>query len=348
MANLLEVVACGVGVPLVYCNAVGANDQMVFDGHSMVLDKVGSEIANLPGFQSCVKVVNTEFKASLPPMPRSQELADVYNALVMGVKDYVEKSGYDTICVGLDGGLESALVACIAVVAVGADKVHALAMEHTFTAKECVDDAMCLAANIGFFCKKIPLNEIQHAAERAMSGFFAGLSPDATEANMASRLRGLLLNAYASKLNCLVLSSVNKTELAIGDFTIYGDRHAGLSVLSDVPKSLVRKLAEWLNGRNHVIPQGMFDREASSLVKIGQWSGNHATLDDVLQLYIDHGLSCDEIIADHDYNESLVRWVQRKVDLSEWKRRQIAPGITVTSRAGTMQRRLPIVQGFVD
>lgn len=348
IANVLEVVACGARVPLVYCNAVGANDQMIFDGHSMVLDKEGNEIANLPGFHACTKVVDIRHIGQNPPIPRSQDLTDVYNALVMGVRDYVAKTGYDTVCLGLDGGLDSALLACIAVVALGADKVHALVMSGPHTPAECVGDSLLLAENIGFSCHKIVLNEVQSEAEKALAELFAGLAPDTTEENMESRLRGMALNAYANKCNHLVLSSGNKTDLAVGDFTIYGDRHAGLSVLSDVPKTLVLKLAEWLNEKNQVFPNGMFQREYNREFKIGQWIGNATVLDDVLQLYIEFGLSCDEIIEDHEYDETLVRWVQRKVDLNEWKRRQMAPGLCVTTRVGTMQRRLPIVQGFVD
>jgi len=351
-ANLLEVVSCGTGLPVVYCNAVGANDQFVFDGHSMFLDNKGNEIADLPGFKQVVKVVNAfEFGEGAPRI-RGKSIEHVHDALVMGLHDYVRKTGYESVCLGLSGGIDSALTAALAVKALGSQNVLGLNMPSPYSSKESVSDALKLASNLKIECEVLPINSTFESLKDAMRPVFGDLPEDVTEENMQARIRGMMLMALANKRNYLLLSTGNKSELSIGYNTIYGDMSGGLGILSDLPKTLVYDLARYINSEHEWIPQEIIDKEPSPELKPDQKDSDvlppYEELDEILEYYMNYHLSVDDIVEGFGFSEETVRWVQRRVDLNEWKRQQAAPGIWVTTRPFGSGRRIPIVQRFVD
>lgn len=351
-ANRLEVIACGAGIPVVFCNAIGANDSLIFDGHSMALDAEGNELCSLPGFESCFKVIDIFKSGKAPAEVRGSDVQDIYNALVVGLYDYVKKSGFETVCLGLTGGIDAALTASIAVHALGAENVVGLIMPSITTPQEHIDDAAALANNLKIRTEFVPISDTYMSTERSLSGLFQGMLVDETEENIQSRLRGMFLMAYSNKFNSLLLTSGNKSELSVGNCTIYGDMCGGLGVISDVPKTWVYSLANYVNEETPVIPLNTLMRPPSSGLVVGHQDIDHLppydVLDKILELYIEFQVSASDIIEDHQFAEETVRWVQRRVDLNEWKRRQAPLGLQVTSRAFGMSRRVPIVQRFVD
>jgi len=351
-ANRLEVIACSSGMPVVFCNAAGANDSLIFDGHSMALDAEGNELCSLPGFDSCFKVVDVFKTGKEPPNVRGSDVQDIYNALVVGLHDYVRKSGFETVCIGLNGSVDSALTASIATRALGAENVVGLIMPSLITTHEDIDDAVQLAHNLQIRAEIVPISDSYMTVERSLSGLFQGMLVDKTEENIQSRLRGMFLMAYSNKFNALLLSSGNKSELSIGNYSIYGDMCGGLGVISDVPKTWVYRLANYVNEESPVIPLNVLMKAPSSGLVVGQKDADHLppydVLDKILELYVEYQVSASDIVEDHQFDEAVVRWVQRKVDLNEWKRRQAPLGLQVTSRAFGMGRRVPIVQRFVD
>ena len=337
-------------VPLVYCNAVGANDQLVFDGHSLVTDANGRIASQLPGFRETCAVVNP-FSAVEDDAPLdSCDAADLYNALVLGVRDYVTKCGFSSVCLGLSGGIDSALTAVIAAEALGPENVRGLTMPSPYSSRGSVDDSFALAKNLGIRCDEVPIKNAFEAIKATMQPVFEGKPEDVTEENMQARLRGLLLMALSNKENHLLLTTGNKSELAVGYCTIYGDMCGGLAVISDLPKCRVYEVSRWINREREIIPWNTVDKPPSAELRPDQKDQDtlppYEILDAILELYIENQLSADEIIS-RGYEEATVRWVQRRVDLNEWKRHQAAPGLRVTSKAFGIGRRMPIVQRFV-
>jgi NAD+ synthetase len=337
-------------VPLVYCNAVGANDQLVFDGHSLVTDANGRIASQLPGFRETCAVVNP-FSAVEDDAPLdSCDAADLYNALVLGVRDYVTKCGFSSVCLGLSGGIDSALTAVIAAEALGPENVRGLTMPSPYSSRGSVDDSFALAKNLGIRCDEVPIKNAFEAIKATMQPVFEGKPEDVTEENMQARLRGLMLMALSNKENHLLLTTGNKSELAVGYCTIYGDMCGGLAVISDLPKCRVYEVSRWINREREIIPWNTVDKPPSAELRPDQKDQDtlppYEILDAILELYIENQLSADEIIS-RGYEEATVRWVQRRVDLNEWKRHQAAPGLRVTSKAFGIGRRMPIVQRFV-
>ena len=337
-------------VPLVYCNAVGANDQLVFDGHSLVTDANGRIASQLPGFRETCAVVNP-FSAVEDDAPLdSCDAADLYNALVLGVRDYVTKCGFSSVCLGLSGGIDSALTAVIAADALGPENVRGLTMPSPYSSRGSVDDSFALAKNLGIRCDEVPIKNAFEAIKATMQPVFEGKPEDVTEENMQARLRGLLLMALSNKENHLLLTTGNKSELAVGYCTIYGDMCGGLAVISDLPKCRVYEVSRWINREREIIPWNTLDKPPSAELRPDQKDQDtlppYEILDAILELYVENQLSADEIIS-RGYEEATVRWVQRRVDLNEWKRHQAAPGLRVTSKAFGIGRRMPIVQRFV-
>ena len=351
-ASLLEVVACGANAPLVCCNAVGMNEQLVFDGHSLALDAEGNEIANLPGFTSCFKVVDVSKRGSGAPRMRSIGVQDVHRALVLGIHDYTSKAGFGAVVMILNGDIESSLVAILAVRALGADQVKVLIMPDEAQSIESVCRSAELAEKLGIEHKNISVDAVKQSADLVLGEIIPDLDHPLVDQGTSSRIRAMLLMAYARSNNYLVLSSANKSDLAVGHQLLGGDSSHGLAVLSDVPKIIVHKLAHLANNERELISKALIERE-EELSKEPHKYGNeiappYVLLDLILELYVNYQLSGEDIIKGHGYDENTVRWVQRKVDLNEWKRQQAAPGIRVTSRAFGMCRRMPTVQGFVD
>ncbi len=336
--------------PVVYCNTIGANDQLIFDGHSLVAGTNGRIAVQLPGFSEQCRVVDP-FTAVEDDVELDQpDIAQVHQALVLGVRDYVTKCGFSSVCLGLSGGIDSALTAAIAAEALGGDKVHGLTMPSQYSSQGSIDDSVALAENLGIRCDEVAIGEAFETIKKTMGPVFGDRPEDVTEENIQARLRGLLLMALSNKDNHLLLTTGNKSELAVGYCTIYGDMNGGLAVISDLPKTKVFELARWINREEEIIPWNTIDKPPSAELRPDQKDQDtlpeYDVLDAILELYIEHHMSADEII-ERGHDENTVRWIQRRVDLNEWKRHQAAPGLRVTSKAFGLGRRMPIAQRFV-
>jgi len=343
--------------PIYYCNAVGGNDQLVFDGNSIAVNKSGELIAQLPGFRTAEEVIDTE-AAPGRQFEKGNDMADLFDALSLGVRDYLTKCGFKSAVLGLSGGIDSAVVAAIAVQALGAKNVVGVSMPSPYSSRGSIEDALALAKNLGIKCLEIPITNAFSAFKAQFGEVFAGLPEDTTEENMQSRLRGMILMSLSNKFGHLLLTTGNKSELAVGYCTIYGDMAGGLAVISDVPKTMVYALARWINsdksraGRTGaVIPMSTIEKAPSAELKPNQTDQDtlppYDVLDEILRLYVEENMSGRDIIA-HGFDEKTVRWVQKRVDMNEYKREQAAPGIKVTSRAFGLGRRMPIAQKYLD
>lgn len=344
--------------PICYCNAVGGNDQLVFDGNSIAVNAAGGLIAQLPSFCEDEAIVDTdqtrviEFRESKTPV-------DLFAALSLGVRDYLRKCNFKSAVLGLSGGIDSAVVAAIAVDALGAENVVGVSMPSQYSSRDSIDDARSLARNLGIKFLEIPITNAFATFKAQFDEIFAGRPEDVTEENMQPRLRAMTLMALSNKFGHLLLTTGNKSELAVGYCTIYGDMAGGLAVISDVPKTMVYELARWINsdyasraGRDReIIPRSTIEKPPSAELKPNQTDQDtlppYDILDEILRLYVEENLSARDIIA-HGFDEKTVRWVQRRVDLNEYKREQAAPGLKVTSRAFGVGRRMPIAQKYVD
>jgi NAD+ synthetase len=332
------------GVPFYYCNAVGGNDELVFDGHSLAVGADGELCGRLPGFEEASELVPGEvIRHATPPME------DLRQALVLGLSDYAAKCGFHSAVLGLSGGIDSAVVACLAVQALGAEKVTGVAMPSPFSSAHSVEDALALAKNLGIACLTIPIGESFEVFKSHMAPAFAGRPEDTTEENMQARLRGLILMSLSNKCGHLLLTTGNKSELAVGYCTLYGDMCGGLAVISDVPKTLVYALAEHLNLATEQIPRRSIEKPPSAELRPDQTDQDtlppYPVLDAVLRLYVEENKNPTEIAA-QGFDPATVRWIARRVNFNEYKREQAAPGLKVTSRAFGMGRRMPIAQTF--
>jgi NAD+ synthetase len=333
------------GVPFFYCNAVGGNDQLVFDGNSLAIDSTGKTIRRWPGFRESTALVSDTTDST-------QNLGDIeslHEALVLGIRDYATKCGFRSAVLGLSGGIDSAVVACLAVEALGADKVTGVAMPSPYSSTHSVEDALQLAQNLGITCLKIPIAESFEVFKSQMRPAFGDREEDATEENMQARLRGLTLMSLSNKFGHLLLTTGNKSELAVGYCTLYGDMCGGLAAISDVPKTLVYELARHLNATRELIPLRTIEKVPSAELRPNQTDQDtlppYDILDAILRLYVEENLGVAEIAA-RGFDAGTVRWVARKVDFNEYKREQAAPGLKVTSRAFGMGRRMPIAQRY--
>lgn len=335
--------------PIFYCNAVGGNDQLIFDGNSIAVNASGELIARLPGFQTAEQIVDTG--AAAIEFNEPERSADLFAALSLGVRDYLAKCGFKSAVLGLSGGIDSAVVAAIAVEALGAQNVVGVSMPSPYSSQGSIDDALALAKNLGIQCLQVPIANAFAAFKAQFAEIFAGLPEDTTEENMQARLRGMILMSLSNKFGHILLSTGNKSELAVGYCTIYGDMAGGLAVISDVPKTMVFELARWMNRTREIIPHSTIEKPPSAELKPGQKDQDtlppYDVLDEILRLYVEENLGARDIIA-HGFDEKTVRWVQRRVDINEYKREQAAPGIKVTSRAFGVGRRMPIAQRYID
>ena len=332
-------------VPIYYCNAIGGNDQLVFDGNSLAVGRDGTLLARLPAFEEAQLLV-----ADTGTSRVDDDLEDLRRALVLGLRDYAAKCGFRSAVLGLSGGIDSAVVACLAVEALGADMVTGVAMPSPFSSSHSLEDALALAQNLGIHHLTIPIGESFEVFKKQMRPAFNDLPEDTTEENMQARLRGLTLMSLSNKLGHLLLSTGNKSELAVGYCTLYGDMAGGLAVISDVPKTMVYALADLLNKHRELIPKRTIDKPPSAELRPDQTDQDslppYAVLDEILRLYVEENLGLAAIEA-HGFDGETVRWVTRKVDFNEYKREQAAPGIKVTSRAFGVGRRMPIAQRFI-
>lgn len=338
-------------IPIVYVNQVGGNDELIFDGASCVFAADGSVIARARAFEEDLVIFDTERadRASREPYP--EDLVTVWRALVLGTRDYVTKCGFTDVVLGLSGGIDSALTACIAVEALGPAHVHGVAMPSRYSSDHSLADAHSLARNLGIDYQVIPIGPMHEAFEKHLTPAFRGRPPDTTEENVQARIRGNILMSLSNKFGWLLLTTGNKSELAVGYCTLYGDMCGGLAVISDVPKTMVYKLARWLNVTKGkaVIPESSITKVPSAELRPNQSDQDtlppYELLDDILHRYIELEQSAADIVA-AGFDEQTIRKVIRMVDVNEYKRKQAATGLKVTSRAFGVGRRMPIAAKF--
>lgn len=351
-AEMLTGLAQQLHVPVVYCNAVGGNDELIFDGNSYAVTPAAGVVAKLAAFESELAVVDVT-KNAVPrgPLVFQTEPEELHDALCLGLRDYLHKCGFKSAVLGLSGGIDSAIVAYLAARALGAENVLGVTMPTQFSSEGSVEDSRVLAETLGIRFLQIPIQKAFEAMRTQFTEIFAGLPEDTTEENLQPRLRGMTLMALSNKFGHLVLSTGNKSEVAVGYCTLYGDMAGGLAAISDVPKTLVYRLAEWINREQEIIPRNTIDKPPSAELKPDQRDQDtlppYDILDPILQLYVEEQLSVAEIVA-RGFDEPTVRWVQRRVDLNEYKRAQAVPGLKVTSRAFGVGRKMPVAQRFVE
>jgi NAD+ synthetase len=345
---MLADIARTTSAPLVYVNLVGGNDQLVFDGHSLVYDNHGQPVAELAGFREDVALVPVPAVAPVV-WPEHNDIADIHDALVLGLRDYLAKCGFHKVVIGLSGGIDSAVTAALAVEALGPDHVLGLTMPGPYSSAGSVEDSLTLARNLGITCHTVDIRAAYDAMNQQLRGVFAGRTPDTTEENLQARLRGMTLMAVSNKFGCMVVSTGNKSEMAVGYCTIYGDMAGGMALLSDVPKTTVYQLAEHLNRHREIIPRPTITKPPSAELRPDQKDQDtlppYDILDGILRLYVEEQLTTTEIAA-LGYDIGTVRWVTTRVEANEYKRQQAAPGIKVTSKAFGIGRRVPIAQKF--
>ncbi|HZR78532.1 MAG TPA: NAD+ synthase [Chthoniobacterales bacterium] len=336
--------------PIFYCNAVGGNDQLVFDGNSIAVNASGRLIDQLPGFREHEQIIDTDSTDTTEFREQSSP-EQLFHALSLGLRDYLRKCNFKSAVLGLSGGIDSAVVAAIAAHALGPENVVGVSMPSQYSSRGSVDDSKRLADNLGIKLLHLPIAETFAVFKSQFKEIFSGLPENETEENMQPRLRAMTLMALSNKFGHLVLSTGNKSELAVGYCTIYGDMAGGLSVISDVPKTMIYELARWMNREKEIIPGATIEKPPSAELKPNQKDQDtlppYEILDEILRLYVEENLSARDIIG-RGFEDKTVRWVQRRVDLNEYKREQAAPGLKVTSRAFGLGRRMPIAQKYVD
>ena len=349
--------AINYSLPIVYANQVGGQDELVFDGTSMAMDGEGQQILQLEKFKEDYKIVNftsdQEGKLSSEKreeIPEDRELEEVYKALVLGAKDYIQKNNFPGVLIGSSGGIDSALTAAIAADAIGPEKVRTFMLPFKFTSDMSVEDSEKLAVNLGIKHSVIPIGDIYESFADSLEDEFSGLEPDITEENLQSRCRGVILMALSNKSGELVLTTGNKSETAVGYSTLYGDTAGGFGVLKDVPKTLVYELSRYRNTISHVIPDRIIDRPPSAELAPDQQDSDslpdYAILDKIIELYVEQDKSKAEI-EESGIDKSMVDRVIRLIDLSEYKRRQAPLGVKITSRGFGKDRRYPITNKFL-
>ena len=335
------------GCALVFCNAVGGQDELVFDGNSFVLDAEGRVVARAPGFEEALLVVDFDETPAGAVATPLDELDQMRLALELGLRDYVEKNGFGDVVVGISGGIDSALTAALAAEALGPDRVHCVSMPSPFTSDATRDDAREAAESLGVDFREIPINPIVDAFESALAPSFAGHERDTTEENVQARVRGTLLMALSNKHGWLVLATGNKSELSVGYATLYGDMAGGFALLKDVFKTDVWRLARHLNERagHEVIPASIIERAPSAELAHGQLDEDslprYDVLDPVLEAYVELDRSKEELVAE-GVDEEIVARVVAMVDRAEYKRRQAPPGVKLRPKAFGRDRRMPI------
>ncbi len=341
------------GAPVVYVNQVGGNDQLIFDGSSFAMDAQGRVIAAAASFAEDLVVVDTDKGAGDIHENFSEETAAVYEALVLGARDYIRKCGFGKALVGLSGGIDSALTAVIAADALGCSNVWGVAMPGPYSSPESLEDARALAGSLGIHFEEIPITATYERFLDVLNPLFRGAPRDVAKENLQARLRGVTLMALSNQWDALVLTTGNKSELAVGYCTLYGDMIGGLAVISDVPKTLVYKLSRVANQRRPgVIPERVFTKPPSAELRPGQKDSDslppYEILDAILRGYIEENQTPAAIAANQNLPLELVREIVNKVDRNEYKRQQAAPGLKVTTKAFGIGRRFPIAQRFLE
>lgn len=336
------------GKPLLHVNLVGGNDSLVFDGWSNVFGADGNIVAQARDFEESIIVYDTETGQGPTEPIREEEIARICETLTLGLGDYVAKCGFRSTVVGLSGGIDSAVTAALAVRALGADRVLGVAMPSEFSSEHSVEDARALAANLGIEFRTIPIRSVYHSYLQLLEPHFGGKAFDATEENLQARIRGNILMALSNKYGHLVLSTGNKSEMAVGYCTLYGDMSGGLAVLSDVPKTMVYELADFLNRDGELIPRSSITKAPSAELRPDQFDTDslppYEILDPIIRAYIEEHLDVEKI-AERGFDPATVARIAGMIDRNEYKRQQAATGLKVTSRAFGYGRRMPIARG---
>ena len=358
--EMLRRVARDEKIPLAQVNATGANDELIFDGHSVALDAHGDVLALGKGFAEEVLVVEltaggasvpaSRLVSSLAPpdkFPPREEL--LFSALSLGIRDYVRKCGFKSVILGLSGGIDSALIAVIAADALGAENVWGVSLPARYSSTGSLTDAEKLARNLGIRYDVLPIEPVFNAVETQLQKVFAGTKPNEAEENIQSRLRGVTLMALSNKFGALVLTTGNKSEMAVGYCTLYGDMNGALAPIADVLKTDVYKISQWVNREREIIPADSITKPPSAELRPGQKDQDslppYEILDAILDLYVVKNLGKAEIVA-RGFDAAVVNDVVNKINFSEYKRRQAAPGLKVSPRAFGMGRRIPVAQRF--
>jgi len=343
--EMLAAIARRDGVPVLLCNQVGGNDSLVFDGSSLALDARGELIAQASSFEEDLVIVDP-FNAPVVSAPEDDDTAAAYRALVLGTRDYVLKCGFRKALIALSGGIDSALVAAVAKDALGAENVLAIGMPSPYSSAGSIDDSRQLAANLGIRFEVIGISGLFEEFAHALEPLFVGTKPDITEENIQSRIRGNLMMALSNKFSALVLTTGNKSEMAVGYCTLYGDMIGALAVIGDLVKTRVYAVCRWLNREVEVIPAAILQKPPSAELRPDQKDTDslppYEVLDPILEAYVERYETPEQIAEAHGFPLQLVQQVVRLVERSEYKRQQAAPVLKVTSKSFGMGRRFPI------
>jgi NAD+ synthase/NAD+ synthase (glutamine-hydrolysing) len=343
---MLTAIARNQKVPVAMVNQVGGNDSLVFDGSSLVIAPDGTVIAQGKSFEEDLIYFDSQQLSGDMHAQIEGEEASAYEALVLGTRDYVRKCGFKRAIIGLSGGIDSALTASIAADALGPENVVGVGMPGPYSSRGSIDDARELADNLKLRFEVLSIDQIYEATRCTLAPVFARMPEDVTEENIQSRARGLLLMALSNKFGALVLSTGNKSELAVGYCTLYGDMVGGLAVISDVPKTLVYRLCAYVNSRRRVIPEATIEKPPSAELRADQKDSDslppYDVLDAILEDFVEDMASAEQIARTHNFDLELVRRVIRMIERSEYKRQQAAPGIKISAKAFGYGRRFPI------
>jgi NAD+ synthase (glutamine-hydrolysing) len=346
--ELLSNLAAKTKRPVIYCNLVGGNDELIFDGASMAFNGSGQLIAHGKLFEEDFVVFDVDVaQPVIAPEMCVEEM--VYRALVLGLRDYLHKCEFKSAVLGLSGGIDSALTAVLAVEALGKANVRGVSLPSQFSSQGSLDDARVLATNLGIRYDVIPIQRPFFAVKEEMREVFAGLKEDTTEENVQARLRGVILMAMSNKFGSLLLTTGNKSEMAVGYCTLYGDMSGGLAVINDVPKTMVYRVSKWINGEREIIPDSSITKAPSAELRPNQTDQDslppYDVLDAILEEYVVNLKTAREIAA-MGFDEATVKRVVRLIDFAEYKRRQAAPGLRITTKAFGVGRRVPIAQRY--
>ncbi len=348
--EMLASIARNNKVPVVMVNQVGGNDSLIFDGSSLVLNTAGEVIARGKSFEEDLVYFDSGTLTGEIHEQEEGEEAEAYAALVLGTRDYVRKCGFQRVIVGLSGGIDSALTAVIAADAMGSENVLGIGMPGPYSSAGSIEDAKCLARNLDIRFEILSIGEIFESYRHALKPVFAGLPEDVTEENLQPRARGTLLMALANKLGAIVLSTGNKSELAVGYCTLYGDMVGGLAVISDVPKTMVYRISRYINSKRAVIPTASLEKPPSAELRPDQRDTDslppYEVLDPILEDYIEDMHSAEQIASDRHLDLGLVQRVICMIDRNEYKRQQAAPGLKISAKAFGYGRRFPIAAKY--
>ena len=337
-------------LPFLLVNTVGGNDELIFDGNSFMFGKNSNLVEMLPSFKEAIKIVDTDAKTGEINPPSFNDMASIHDALILGIRDYFQKCGFQRAVIGLSGGIDSAVTCALAVEALGHDQVFGITMPSEYSSDGSVSDSESLAKNLKIRCETLPIKDTFDSFNKTLNPIFKEEKPDVTEENLQARIRGTLLMAFSNKFGALLLTTGNKSEMAVGYCTLYGDMNGGLAVISDLYKTAVYDLARYINRKREIIPITTIEKPPSAELRPDQKDEDslppYEDLDSILKMLIEENASSYDIIK-KGYSEEVVSWVIRAMAINEYKRKQAAPGLKITSKAFGSGRRFPIAAKYL-